>query len=140
MPGLIHDIGVHAILRRHPELKTKQFKQALKKAVIAFGEDREMGEVRWGGVKDSIKFIPDAYSLDPKNRVVTVFEVENTNPLSDEKLGRLIQAWFVLDSISWDLLVMTCDRWGNETGLVPLMDGYYAQLTNRAAEWREAAA
>lgn len=72
------------------------------------------------------RFIPDAYLVDEKKEEVWVIEVEDTHPLTLEKLQRLINFYWWLDAYYWKLRVFTTNRYGQNLTEIPLFAYHYA--------------
>lgn len=57
--------------------------------------------------------LPDAYRINVTAKKVTVFEVEDTYPLSWEKVDRYLALFWMLDNYDWDLEIVVVDRSGH---------------------------
>jgi hypothetical protein len=57
------------------------------------------------------RIIPDAYLIDRSAKVVYLFEIEDSNPLTADKLRKISEIWFRLDSIGWDMRIFLVDRY-----------------------------
>lgn len=66
------------------------------------------------------RFIPDAYLINHQDEEVLIVEVEDTHPLTSEKLTRLINFYWWLDGLSWKFRVFTTDRYGQNQTEIPL--------------------
>jgi hypothetical protein len=56
------------------------------------------------------QLVPDAYKICEFCKCVKVFEVENSNQVSDIKLDKYSELWFDLDSVGWWLFLCIIDR------------------------------
>jgi len=72
------------------------------------------------------RIIPDAYLIDTDFNVVYLFEIEDTNPLSADKLRKLSEIWFRLDCIEWEMRVFLIDRYLSIWRSLPLADVWHA--------------
>ena len=60
-----------------------------------------------------VKFVPDAYLIDPDKRTVVCYEVEDHHPLNSFTIGKYADAWWTLEYIYWDLHLIAYDVFGN---------------------------
>jgi hypothetical protein len=74
------------------------------------------------------RIIPDAHLIDAKKRTVYLFEIEDTNPLSANKLRKLSHIWFRLDCIDWEMRVFLVDRYLTCWRALPLVDVWYSLM------------
>jgi len=74
------------------------------------------------------RIFPDAHLIDVKKRTVYLFEIEDTNPLSANKLRKLSHIWFRLDSIDWEMRVFLVDRYLTCWRALPLVDVWYSLM------------
>jgi len=74
------------------------------------------------------QFIPDAHLFDYDDRVVFIFEVEDTNTLSYQKMLTLSDAWWLLDEIYWDLRIFLIDRYCGNWRTLPLGDSQFIYM------------
>lgn len=51
---------------------------------------------------------------------VFIFEVEDTHPIKPDKLRKLSEIWFRLDSINWEMRVFLIDRYMHNWSVLPL--------------------
>jgi hypothetical protein len=75
-----------------------------------------------------ITFIPDLYSIDVKAREVRLFEIEDTSPLTDRKIAKLIDFWWFMDNESWDVKCFVFDRYGHNHREINLQDGAIIEM------------
>jgi hypothetical protein len=61
----------------------------------------------------NIQFVPDGYVITEETKTVTVYEVENTNPLTEDKLDHIAYVFMTFDYYYWTLELKTIDRHGN---------------------------
>ncbi len=103
-----------------------------KNVTAALGEWSDIGE--W-----YINFIPDLYQINEKKKTIRIWEIEDTNPLSESKMQKLIKMWFYLDCEDWDFEVITTDRYGLSETVVPVDAYYFDDLMVNAKKAREVA-
>lgn len=72
------------------------------------------------------RVIPDAYLIDELAKTAYLFEVEDTNPLSADKLRKLSEIWWRLDSIGWEMRVFLIDRYLTCWRSLPLVDVWHS--------------
>ena len=58
-------------------------------------------------------FVPDAFLIDPENKTIVCYEVEDHHPLNPFSVGRYSNAWWTLEYIYWDLHLIAYDIYGN---------------------------
>ena len=68
------------------------------------------------------RVIPDAYLIDDPKKTAYLFEIEDTNPLTADKLRKLSEIWWRLDCIGWELRVFLIDRYLTCWRALPLED------------------
>jgi hypothetical protein len=101
--------------------RSDSFPQTLERALIAeyardiTEEEREEHEklmdTCW---RDDWRpsFVPDLWFVDVDSRVVHIFEIEDSSPLTPSKLKRLVDFWWAMDDEAWDVKVVVFDRYG----------------------------
>jgi hypothetical protein len=109
MPSNMHEIAIAKVLQRFPTAKTRGF---IKEVCNALGGLEEFRDNQW-------PLVPDAFIVDHESKIV---EVEATHPINDEKMERYADLWWSVDGNYWDLLLITTDKWGNQTGLIDMGD------------------
>ena len=81
------------------------------------------------------RYLPDLYTIDHKNRLIGLLEIEDSSKLKAEKLRAYSMFWMDADSYSIDVEVYTCDRYGRNIqplGLVaPCYDTLECEFTQR---------
>lgn len=112
MSGELHEALVASL--EHGGARTDGFRAALAEHV----SDWVIGDWRR---------VPDAYVIDPKARVVTVYEVEVGRPLDGERIIGYADLWFGLDCEFWTLQLITVDRFGGQQRR-PLKRVWYGNL------------
>lgn len=67
---------------------------------------------RWLGeiTQDYRSVVPDAFEIDTEVRLVTVYEVEVTHPLTNVKREKYKAYFWMLDEVYWRLRVITVDK------------------------------
>jgi hypothetical protein len=117
-------LGIGWLLAFDARMQTIGYARNLRKAIRAThgeGEEEHMGEML-----SEYRVIPDGYIIDRQNQTVYFFEIEDTNPISTDKLRKLSQIWFYLDCIQWDLKVFLIDRYLSNWRALPLSQIYFS--------------
>ena len=71
-------------------------------------------------------FYPDLYEIDHENRMIRIFEIEDTHPLKDAKLRRLVLWWFSVDNnLEFDVELRVYDRYGMNERKLSLPNLYF---------------
>lgn len=89
-----------------------------KNLIEAIGNSEDQKELK--ALLSSNRIIPDAYFIEKERKMVFLFEVEDTNPISAEKLRKLSEIWFRLDSLDWEIRVFLIDRYMHYWSVLPL--------------------
>lgn len=103
------------LLEKDTRILTTGFSKYLIDAMESEVDQEELAPL----LRDN-RIIPDAYLVDPKKRIVFLFEVEDTNPISPTKLRKLSEIWFRLDSVGWEMRVFLIDRYMHHWSVLPL--------------------
>jgi hypothetical protein len=103
MTNSYHKLAVANVLKTVPGSQERKFKKNLIKSIST---DNDFGKDDAEYIKEECQMIPDAYVIDAKNRMVTVFEVESSYTVSPDKLKRLTMLWWALDCVGfgWGLV------------------------------------
>lgn len=102
-------IGAAWLLNLDSRMRTKGFTKELCSAV---GEiNGKYDKMELSGLLKLHRIIPDAYLIDKAIKAIYIFEIEDTNPLSADKLRKMSEIWFRLDSIDWEMRVFLVDRY-----------------------------
>lgn len=104
MAGAIHELAVQKVLEDWPAAKTRRLMREIRAAVPNYAEE---------DFKFHLGAIPDAFLIDRDRKTVVLFEVEDSHPVSEQKMDIYVDLWWVLDWNEWDLVLVTLDRWGN---------------------------
>lgn len=72
------------------------------------------------------RIIPDGYLIDIAKKTAYLFEIEDTNPLSANKLRKLSEIWWRLDSIGWEMRVFLIDRYLTCWRSLPLAEVWHS--------------
>jgi hypothetical protein len=54
---------------------------------------------------------PDAYKICKSCRTIFLYEIDDQNPITEEKLMDYAQFWFILDSYNWTLMLYLMDKY-----------------------------
>jgi hypothetical protein len=104
-----HNDVVKDLLHEDPNLKTKGFKQELVKLVRKLEPDID-DEINV--IKDTIAFVPDAYSIDETIPEVTIYEVIDTHKIDKIKKWQLAWGWYAIDNFYISCKLVICDTYG----------------------------
>jgi len=76
-------------------------------------------------------YLPDGYYVDHEHGNILVFEIEDTSPLSVEKLEAYMNLHVRLDELDfgYSFMVVLADRYGNVRGTLPLYEYYLAEIS-----------
>ena len=85
------------------------------------------------GMTWPVGFIPDAYEVlkthDGRLNELRIYEIEDTNPISQVKLRKLVDLWWFLDAtMDRDFRVFVLDRYGLNERELPIMEYAYSML------------
>jgi hypothetical protein len=58
------------------------------------------------------RFIPDLWWIDATSQTIHLYEIEDTHPLSQDKLCLLHDWWWDMDAINWMVTLTVFDRYG----------------------------
>jgi len=97
------------LLNLDPRMLIGGFSKRLCEAVEKSNSRCDSGELKL--LLSNYRIIPDAYLIDQQAKTAYLFEVEDTNPLSADKLRKLSEIWWRLDSIGWEMRVFLIDRY-----------------------------
>jgi hypothetical protein len=67
---------------------------------------------RWELFKQDVPGHPDGLLIDETNETAYFLEIEDTNYLTESKLNRYVNAWWLLDSAYWTLVLIVANRYG----------------------------
>jgi hypothetical protein len=117
--------------------REESFPQTLKRALIAEhakgitdterSAHEELMEWCWTELWRP-SFIPDLWYVDAENRVVHVFEIEDTWPLTSEKLSKLVHFWWSMDNECWNVHCTVFDRYGLQPRRIPLQRAAFLEM------------
>lgn len=113
------------LLRFDSRMRVKGFARNLYTAIKKINGEADADDINEILLENRI--IPDGYVIDQKTQTVYVFEIEDTNPLTMNKLRKLAQIWFYLDCVYWDLKLLVIDRYLTCWRSLPL-DHFYFSL------------
>jgi len=112
------------ILDRVPRSRAVGFRETLRTGLAGRGctkiEAREF-------VKECINIIPDAFVIDHKNTHCSVFELEDTHKLSQDKLNAYADIWFRMDCFDWEFGLIVVSRYGT-LSLIPDLQYRFLEL------------
>jgi len=103
------------LLKKDQRIMTTGFKNSFIDAI-----DSEVNKEELAALLSDKRIIPDAYLIDHEKKTAFLFEVEDTNPISADKLRKLSEIWFFLDSINWEVRVFLIDRYMHHWSVLPL--------------------
>lgn len=73
------------LIRRDSSIRTKGFRQSLLAHIDGAANNLP-----------SFRIIPDAYKVDPSSKTVTIYEIEDTHPVS---IGKMASVYFTQTSL-----------------------------------------
>jgi len=116
-------IGAAWLLNLDSRMRIGGFSKELGKAVLEMNGACDQMELR--GLVNQHRIIPDAYLIEKSASTVYLFEIEDTNPLTANKLRKLSEIWFRLDSIDWEMRVFLVDRYLTSWRSLPMADVWH---------------
>lgn len=103
------------LLKKDSRICTTEFSKSLINS-MEYDIDKE----ELSGLLSTNRIIPDAYLIQEEIKTVFLFEVEDTHPIPPDKLRKLSEIWFRLDSLDWEMRVFTIDRYMHHWSVLPL--------------------
>lgn len=122
MADTLHTAIIKRVLDQDKNVRERGFRSALMRA-IPDHDDHAF---------DFLHLRPDAYLIDPDYATVVAIEVEVTHPISAEKLEFYCELYWILSWHSWDLVLKTINRFGQQSGLVDMADVALAAVVAEA--------
>lgn len=137
--------AISQIRRRHPGVRTHQFRAALRDAVVHYLTDTAqyrsehfhetmpspvelLDEARsedWYHISRP-PFQPDLCEIDTGKGEITIYEIEDTHPLTEHKLRDVLSWWFAIDDdMGWSARLIVTDRYGLTERELPLSNLYF---------------
>jgi len=129
----LHNAAIHALKLRDDRIRTKNFRKNLLSFIEwlarkEYKEDPDLEEWSLDDHLDAVycirllrygfRDVPDAYLIDRESMEVLIFEVEDTHPMSAQKVWRLVT---LADAMNWELgleaRLFVTDRYANLTEL-----------------------
>jgi len=117
---------VDLLRKEDPGIRKYGFPSVLRQI---FKDNTPLDMVFRQGRNQTLGFIPDAFKVDSENREVTLFEVEDFHKLSIRKLSIIVNLWWILDDIGWDLHLIVVDRYATDRKKIDLHE--WSFLTDR---------
>lgn len=123
------------ILSSEPEWERKGFWDAVRSELAREYEDEEMAR---GDVRNLDRFIPDLFKVTdegykPDQRTIWILEIEDTSVLSRDKLRRIVDLWWVIDSTDTTFLrLLVVDRYGKNRREIDLTELAFALIREEA--------
>jgi hypothetical protein len=124
----VNQAAVCNILKLYPKAKTKGFASAVRNYLFKLFDPKDDPDADWAeGLSDRERraklmemygetfppaIRPDLYEIDEEKRLIRLFEIEDTNPLSDAKLAIIFNWWWELDCEDLELELYVSDRYG----------------------------
>lgn len=102
-----------------PCIRKYGFPNALRQI---FKDNTPLDMVFEQGRNQTLGFVPDAFKVDSENQEVTLFEVEDFHKLSIQKLSKIVDLWWILDDIGWNLQLIVVDRYATDRKKINLLD------------------
>ncbi len=102
-----HQQRINQLKSENSLLKTTQFKKCcigfVSKYFEGFGVEDEKA------LRSYIAFVPDAYEINEEERIITIYEVIDTNRIDDIKKWKLAWAWYIFNWFDIELRLVVCD-------------------------------
>lgn len=98
-----HQRRIAQLLEGQPDAKTTGFSAACNRIVALTTE-----------AKFRLAMIPDAFHVDHEARRITAYEIEETCPVSADKMALYADLWWSLDGAEWSLFLIRLTRDGDE--------------------------
>lgn len=119
----VNKAAVCNVLKAYPKAKTRGFTAATREFLLSvFKDSFEDGEILSEARRRELidlfeeqfppRIIPDLFEIEAENKVIRLFEIEDTHPLTNEKLEHLIEWWSALDGHGIELQLIITDRYG----------------------------
>lgn len=109
---------VDLLMMEDPSIRNHGFPSALRQI---FKDNTPLAMVFRQGLRQTLGFTPGAFKVDSESQEVTLFEVEDFNKLSVQKLSTIVNLWWILDDIGWDLQLIVVDRYGIDRKKIDLL-------------------
>lgn len=105
----IHELAIQRVMRRREGIRINGMGKFL----------RSMSESRDGTIIDHYDITtrrPDAWAYEPAvgSGTLYLFEIEDQNPISTDKLRDYADFWFACDTYDIDLKLFVYDRYGEQ--------------------------
>jgi hypothetical protein len=134
----IHEMAIQRIIGAYPKgfINVGGFGKAFKKIATQYEFFSEVGS--------GMRRIPDAWSYVPHDTdefpgTFTLYEIEDANPLSPQKLKDYADFYFVCDYYDLDIRLMVYDRYGENEREIPLYEYYLLFLFDDVDKRRDVA-
>ena len=110
---------VDLLRKEDPSISKYGFPNVLRQI---FKDNTPLEMVFRQGRTQTLGFTPDAFKVDSENREVTLFEVEDSHKLSTRKLSIIVNLWWILDDIGWNLHLIVVDRYATDRKEIDLQE------------------
>ena len=127
MMQTVHEMTIARLAEHHPHAATRGFAVFLRKLAT-----------KAGSFLPSVDVIPDLWWHEAGDGrecdlgTVTCIEVENSTPISADKLRAYCGLWFDLDLLGYELRLLVADRWG-KLSPADLREYFYVAHAAKAA-------
>ncbi|MDR2239011.1 MAG: hypothetical protein LBE33_01030 [Zoogloeaceae bacterium] len=122
-------IVLNWLLKKDKQILTCGFNRSLIEAMEHEVDKEELTHLLKGN-----RIIPDAYRIDREHRTVFLFEVEDTNTISPDKLKKLSEIWYRLDCLGWEMRVFLIDRYMHYWSILPLSKVWHSLESENASK------
>ena len=102
-----HELMVDSLIMEDPGIQKCGFPNFLRK--IFKGNTLNM--VFMQNRNQTLGFRPDAFKIDNEQQEIFLYEVEDSHPLTIRKIAIIINLFWILDDIGWDLHLLLIDRY-----------------------------
>ena len=127
---VIHEIAIDTLMLKYPTMLKNKFKKKLNKILLKndFSADVLGAVNRFNRRPDCFRVCENKYC-----KAIHVYEVEDSNKISDYKMTDYAWLWFDLVGDYWDLFLYSVNRYGKITDEIDLRSYYYSILNRRMA-------
>lgn len=125
-PLTLHDTIIRGLVARGHQ--THEFLPAIGEALLLHDG---VTKQEYREALDGLRILPDAYTIDPETWTITVYEVEVSHPVDDDKLARYFNLFWVVDQWEWSIRLVLVDKRGNERDVDVVRTGLEMELVEQ---------
>jgi len=140
MPGVRHEQLIDELEKTIPGFQRFGFRKAVYEEFKPSEDDIDPEELEegktsaqalkeaqahvWQEIQEMLYGVPDGFCIDKSTLTITIYEVEVTGRVADDKLAAYSQGWDWLDFWGWTFKLMLVDAQGHQKEW-DLMSTYY---------------